>query len=240
MSTETIDETRVEAGGELPSVGDDATEHNIPFPGEQPGGENKLEGVSSAEPGPPPISDEDREHLYELYDALAECQGREDDAAETHKSCKKATEVAQEDLNRFVAELRSPRRQPSLFDTKPSEDSNAPLPDPKTEEWRKVALAELGLSDGVVEKLHGHVPRIDTLGNLADFLAGEDARLTDVKGIGQQTAEKISDALERYFEQHPEASREPAALAEASGGAPDPDIQQGEDFWNETDAKQSE
>ena len=66
--------------------------------------------------------------------------------------------------------------------------------------WREVELSSLDLSAKVLENLDA--ARLTTIGELADYSAN-GGRLTQVAGIGPAAAEKIEDALEGFWANHP-------------------------------------
>ncbi len=75
--------------------------------------------------------------------------------------------------------------------------------------WRGAFLVDLvpyGFPASAVEKFNTHVPALANLGNVVDWLATtyENNRLTDIKGIGEETAAKYDDASVAYFDAHPE------------------------------------
>lgn len=61
-------------------------------------------------------------------------------------------------------------------------------------------MSELGLSAGTLSKLESE--HIETLGQLDEFWKSGKL-LTDIKGIGEETAAKIADAYADYGQQHP-------------------------------------
>ena len=66
--------------------------------------------------------------------------------------------------------------------------------------WREVELASLDLSAKVLENLDA--ARLTTIGELADY-SSNGGRLTQVAGIGPAAAEKIENALEGFWANHP-------------------------------------
>lgn len=77
--------------------------------------------------------------------------------------------------------------------------------------WRAVELASLDLSAKVLENLDG--ARLTTIGELADYSAN-GGRLTQVAGIGPAAAEKIEDALETFWANHPGLDDQPEPTPE--------------------------
>jgi hypothetical protein len=104
------------------------------------------------------------------------------------KMAKKAWEAASEDLTALILEEPAPM---PLFDKKPE-----PAIDAAGESWRSVSLAQLGLAEGLTEKLGDQ--GFHTIGHLADWTA-KGNHLTGINGIGAATAEKIEKALEAYW-----------------------------------------
>lgn len=104
------------------------------------------------------------------------------------KEAKAELEAAYSELLRAIDEFD----QPSLFNLEPQ---NGPV-----EAWRDVPLETLGLSRKLIETLEE--ADLTTLGQLADF--GKSAQLVEIYGVGESPAEKIQDALDRYWKDHPQ------------------------------------
>lgn len=80
-----------------------------------------------------------------------------------------------------------------------------PTPD-DDESWRAVDLRTLDIDEKTLEKLAAK--DIVTLGNIADFTAAIQNKLTDIEGIGPATAEKIESALDKYWAKNPRVKKE--------------------------------
>jgi len=92
-----------------------------------------------------------------------------------------------------------------------------PLPSPSTEAWRSYRFDDathfpaLAAQKAIVAKLAENSPPINTIGDLLDFQkpVGDYSKgLTDIKGIGTGKAEKIENALEQFWADHPELVQE--------------------------------
>ena len=89
--------------------------------------------------------------------------------------------------------------------------------DPDTDDrWRAVSVAELGLSQAIIEKLNQ--ADIFTVGHLADRTA-DGTPLTSIKGVGKTAEDKIVAALSRFWETA--AERFPADEDDDEAGALD-------------------
>ena len=77
----------------------------------------------------------------------------------------------------------------------PLEDENR-----QASEWRNATLEELGIG-GKMEALLLEAG-LDTLGKLSEYC--ESHTLTEIKGVGDSMAEKISQKLEDYWSTHPQ------------------------------------
>jgi hypothetical protein len=164
------------------------------------GAEGALPGVSASSTETRPSHEDDMEQLFRIRDRLSEAESRELAAAENHKAAKKSKDAIQEELNEFIDEMR----QPNLFKQGDGESSKSTSSDqdestasPKA--WRATTLSELGISEKTAEKMIDHHPSLKTLGDIADFTAS-GALLTDVKGVGEASAQKIEDACNRFWE----------------------------------------
>jgi hypothetical protein len=131
------------------------------------------------EPNTRPLSDEQR-HLAEIealqrdYD---QAEAEWDQAKENAAALKKIAEAKAKKLFEFIRAL------------------GAPLP--LFEVWKQTPVAELGLPDGIVAILceAGY----DTVGKLAE-LSNRGIELTSIPHIGEQKAEAIRAALERFWQ----------------------------------------
>ncbi len=85
-----------------------------------------------------------------------------------------------------------PQRLP-LFDGPEEETTTA-------QSWRDVPLSELDIPAGILRLLYE--ADIETVGQLADYtITGKP--LTSIAGIGEAKAERIEEALEKFWDDHP-------------------------------------
>lgn len=121
---------------------------------------------------------------------------------EKAKAAKKRLEALQEELERLITDSttdlplfasKAPVGPPVL-----PADAVTQTEDDQAEDtsWRVVAVAELGLAEGVVERLLEAA--FPNLGAIADWTASGKL-LTDIDGIGPAKAEQIEQALERFW-----------------------------------------
>lgn len=161
-------------------------------------------------------------------DAIADYEQRLDDATKRvartalyqakceaeSKHAKAEAKSALEELQKIVN--RGPEQYP-LFDGQPakaatdetggetageltSEDAEAAedvVIHDDDESWKEVSIATLGLPAGVVKSLNEADNHIFTIGDLATWTA--KYALTDIEGIGQAKADKIDDALAKFW-----------------------------------------
>jgi len=126
------------------------------------------------------------------------------------KSAKKRKETLVE-IHCQICEEGSRQHEPMpLFDRKPDLASKpaAKLHEP----WREWPLAEIGLTASIVEKLAE--AGYSTAGQIADF-NNTGGMLSDIAGIGEATADKISDALAEMHRLKPWEADASVGLAEA-------------------------
>ncbi|MFG0247413.1 MAG: hypothetical protein ACF8OB_00895, partial [Phycisphaeraceae bacterium JB051] len=87
------------------------------------------------------------------------------------------------------------------------QNSDTAKPAPDTEEaWRDATLDDLGITGALADKLVD--AELDTLGKISDYTSS-GKQITDIKGIGPEKSEFISDACANYFAEHPVASNTP-------------------------------
>jgi hypothetical protein len=176
------------------------------------------------------------QHIVELNtrigNAAAEHAVKQADA----KQAKERVEGLYTELRNYIDELSKPL---PLFDKKKGEQAPAKALD--DEAWRGVPIETLvshGLPQSLVVRL-GEAS-LTTIGLLADFTnAGK--RLTDLDGVGEAKAEKIEQALERFWSEwkapEPESEPEPAAESEGAVIDPDFDVVDNEDVEDFDDAE---
>lgn len=144
------------------------------------------------------ITPQDEATLFKLRKQLSDLAMKEYSAKAAHACAKKEVENAQAKLNSFIDELH----EPNLFKSEP------------VAEWRTVSLDDLGITGKAAEKLAENDPPLTTLGAIADWT--RDGRLlTEVKGIGESTADKIEEQMDQWWKDHPEANRTPVESDEA-------------------------
>jgi hypothetical protein len=141
-----------------------------------------MSATESAKPAEQPTSDQLRIREVELAK-------RRVDRAEADFTMKR--EVAKEAKAAYERSLQELRHAgdplPLLDGTQPSD------------EWRDHPVTELvGLSEGILTKLSE--AGISKIGDLTDALSAEEK----IAGIGAGKAEKIADALEAFWKEHPE------------------------------------
>lgn len=67
--------------------------------------------------------------------------------------------------------------------------------------WRELPVSELGLTTGILAAFDEM--NLTTLGNLSDYVAAGNSYL-DIRSIGEAALEKIEDAWEKFWAEHPE------------------------------------
>jgi len=118
----------------------------------------------------------------ELKESQAEFYTSRDETAELRKRSER--------INNELIELIS--RGP---------DPQKRIPFSKADDWRPRDLSDLGLNDGVINKLEDG--GIKNLGELQDFWRSGNY-LSSIKGIGEESSASIADAFADYAERHPE------------------------------------
>ena len=148
-----------------------------------------------------------------VYDSLVDQETTTGDLFKEWKEHQATAAEAKKEYDGAVLELRRLIRAQTedlpLFDGLAEKSEEA-----EDNSWRDVELASLDLSAKVLENLDA--AELTTIGDLADYSAN-GGRLTQVSGIGPAAAEKIEDALEGFWANHPGlgdglAAPEPAAL----------------------------
>lgn len=148
------------------------------------------------------IREKERE-VAELEEAMQE-------AAEQHKTARKAFEAADTALRRLIHEgpARADPQKTLPFPNDGEGEYTAP------EAWQWASLSSLqGLSEHEQALLVD--AGIETLGQLEDLRAG--AGLQSIKGIGEATASKIEEAMLQWLTEH----RDQAAFCQAAEAATD-------------------
>ena len=144
------------------------------------------------------------EHDEQVREKAERVQRKLDDwetAKENASDCKKEYD---ESVTELLALIRS-RVQPTLFQDLPAEGEAVKADDESW--WRDKSVEELE-PYGVSERVAGLLlaAGITNLGDLADYTkpspTGFMPKLTDIKGIGEKTAEKIEEASADWFRDH--------------------------------------
>ncbi len=147
------------------------------------------------------------------------------EAEERWEECKKEASAAGKEYDKAVSNMRAIVRQRpggTLFDqtsagpvaiaymvTK-NPDAQADAPAAEVTAWKTVPVEELGLSKALLKALKE--PTVDgrnvtpflTIGDIAAYTATPGKSLVDLKGIGQDKADKIADAITAHQQAHPE------------------------------------
>ncbi|HAI12643.1 MAG TPA: hypothetical protein DCM28_13125 [Phycisphaerales bacterium] len=159
---------------------------------------------------------EDLRHYRKDLQKQAEIVSRRKSAWESSKletaDFKKSYEAAQEQLHEMAMKDTSLPlfNQPDDGDVfEQNSDTATPTPD-TDDKWREASLDDLGITGALADKLADKLvdAELDTLGKISDYTSA-GKQLTDIKGIGPEKAELISDACADYFASHPVSSKQP-------------------------------
>ena len=174
-----------------------------------------VEQSLSTETGEVPV-DEEKEQLISTWDKIIAQRERikkltaeESIAKKEHAAAKAALDKGWEQLGTLIDDEKK-GYEPNLF--------NQPKEPAEDEAWRKVFIGDIGLGEAITEKLIQ--ADINELGKLADWSNGGKL-LTDLPGIGTQTAEKINDALAAFWQKRNDAEAAKKAAAAAAGKTAD-------------------
>ena len=77
-----------------------------------------------------------------------------------------------------------------------------PFDQDTNQDWRKMSIADLGLPAGVATALEE--AEVTTLGKLSDVM-GDAMWYREIKRVGKGAAEKVADAFQRFWAEHPES-----------------------------------
>lgn len=201
---EMLDDARAHLKGEQPDHDDSDAEisaEEFPAPEDSPTSDGD---VSPGELVPPEAKgDWQEKHLNEIRELRQRVERRRlevDSAKERMKNAKGAYDATVDELLRVID--RGPDPQQTLFDNNDPKSPDAAHPDetsgvhPGGEEWRNFPVVELDLPEKVRTSLI--YAELETVGAIADFTSsGKD--LTELKGIGEATAEKVRDALDKVW-----------------------------------------
>jgi hypothetical protein len=159
-----------------------------------------LDAEFEVKPEPEPADDPADDHeprlppeLVEEWRDVQKAKAKYKAVKEQASALKKAWESKQEAFDQaFKDHING---QQGLFDP--------PKKAPAEDAWKKEplgkVLAAAGLSEKVIEKLAE--ADLKTVGDLAAYVNADGGRqkLTDIKGVGPATAEKIEAALEQFW-----------------------------------------
>lgn len=169
-----------------------------------------------ADPTPAPalaarIAEFDAETVRLIGEAEANCEEMEaeyETAKKAAKEAKDAYEVAVSGMRQLIHRRaqglqevkRGQQTLPFGDDARPTDETPAP-----DEAWRAIdisALQDHGLPGGIVGKLVD--AEIRTIGDLSNWHTppptGQGKTLTDIPGVGQAKADKIDEALAKFWE----------------------------------------
>jgi len=164
--------------------------------------------------------------LMELRAEAREAEAEWTEKDRIAKAAKKAMEAANDAVNSFIDDLGNPTPRLKFGDDSqadplagdgpseaepvpvaPSEDGGDYAIQEEDERWRMVKFADMtgfGITAGDVRKLEGAYPPLVTMGDMVDWMKGnEHRRLTDLDGIGEATADRISDCMIKWHEANP-------------------------------------
>lgn len=164
--------------------------------------------------------------LMELRHEAREAEAEWTEKDRIAKAAKKAMEAANDAVNAFIDDLGNPTPRlpfgdngqadplagdgPATADAvpvAPSEDGEEYTIQADDERWKLVKFADMakyGLKPGDIAKLASAYPPLHTMGDLVAWMAGsEHRRITDLDGIGDVAANRISDAMIKYYEANP-------------------------------------
>jgi len=150
------------------------------------------------------------------------------------KEAKQLLDASLTELERLVD--ADPEKNPlPLFDPPKAVAETKPRTVGTSEAWRETSIDDLDLAETAKEKLRS--AGIDTVGKLADWVAPNKAgfcrRLTDLDGVGAATADKIDEALVKFWSTRP--AETPPVVAEAAGPVEDEDDED-DDLFGPADA----
>lgn len=146
-----------------------------------------------------PDDNETEQHMVRVYEAETELQERQRELTE----CEEELEGARAAVKAKQAEVDSAvRHLQNVIRCRDERQGTLPFTEPKAADaWKAEPLSVLVLSDGMVEKLLE--AEIADLGALCEWRS-EDPPRKKVAGIGEAALQKIDDAIQTYFAQHPQ------------------------------------
>jgi hypothetical protein len=154
-------------------------------------------------PDAPPLAELAREHQRRIVDRMIELDDIRAEAEETKKSADKRMKGAEAEIDVLRHEMMSIVRgqwQPPL--PFPVQKAAEPAP---SEAWKSVALCDVEDIPTKTLKILGEQD-FATLGDIAALQATGQA-LTDIEGIGPKKATEIENALDIFWQAHPEYTR---------------------------------
>lgn len=142
---------------------------------------------------------------------------------QAEKQCKDKIDLAVEELDGVESEHKAKeaarnRPLPLIDNAKANAGgSTAAVAAPASSDaWRLAKLDTLSLSAGLLKKLAEHEPRIETVGDLADWQAKKgEFWMKDLKGVGGAAAGKLADAFDKFWREHPEYTQNAASAKPA-------------------------
>lgn len=170
----------------------------------------------------------DAHETSEIFAKRGECKAAKaklESLKTRYQDQKKLYEGLRTELDELIDDFANPTPRLPLKPAPAVDAEGNPIPDsiglkydPDTDtRWRDVPIKELGLTEKVIESLEG--ANVWTLGHLADY-SKDGAPITMIRGIGEATAGKIADAMERFWET---ASNRFPPIAQAAPEADDDD-----------------
>lgn len=178
--------------------------------------EAEMAGELPAVEETPPVKPEPEK--VEAEKRLTEIEEAEELAAEAEREYLRAKASAKELKEAYEDRVHSLRAIIRAY----RNDANRPLLHQKVEveisakpdnSWRDLLIAELKVSESIITKLNE--AGIENLGQLQDYSASNDG-LNGIKGIGSAAREKVSEAFDQFWADHPEyCGATPAVLGES-------------------------
>lgn len=200
--------------------------------------------VAVAEPEPEPIPDptpaelalaeirEVTERVTEAWEKLLKARKASKDAKEAEKDAQSVWEVAVTDQQ---STIKGQSEKYPLFDRAYFQAKNqiaetakaiaAEKDKPADESWRKVRLDSLAIPSSTVKLLAES--DIFTIGDVSN-LQLKGLALTDVRGVGRAKADRIEEAIIKFWQENPKYTKPEPPKAEAKA-EPEPDDEPRED-----------
>ena len=147
-------------------------------------------------------SESDQDLLRKIREqerTVATCESDLNYAKEEVKACRERFDV---EVAKLRGLIRGSQEKHPLFDG--ANESSKEADGAATEDWRDVEISSLEIADSLATKLYES--SIETIGDLVDWQSG-GKQIVDIKGVGAAKADKIADALERFWKQNPQYTR---------------------------------